>query len=316
MAMDIKKLESQHEIQVSIDEIISSIKKFLIQDIIVTNVRVLDKNEKEILYSSDTEKEYSIGDLSNNPGIYSFHRPSFFTEIEEEYNKMAAAKKATREAEKTMRHRICFWRGLNKKMSEQAVSIEALSAEVDQERKKQIVDLLNNSEISNEEKYLKYMLLTPGMDKEYLKTLMGADEIGINANIIIELLEQPKESFCKETIEAYVSEVRKGNGYNLKKELAEELIKGEWSIVSDINGEPCKYQLIPVSIIENIKKNLLRLTDQLKNPEGLGLSQQEEEIAETEEADSFSEFELTQKELAEEFLSEEVEFDDSMVDFY
>jgi len=310
-----KELDSTDQVQTYICDIVSSISTLLEKDIIISNIRSLDKNGVEIFAASDNKKNYSCDSLADNPGIYTFYRTSLFTEIEVEYNKINSAKRAAAEAEKTLKRRIFFWQGLKQKMKNQEmITLESLENEVVQERKERIAELLNNTEISNEEKYLKYMLMTPGMNKEYLKTLMGADEIGISANVLIELLEQPKESFCKETIEAYVSEVRKGNGYNLKRELAEELIRGEWAVVSDINGEPCKYQLLPLEKIEKTKTELQRLIDILKNNDYQVTIQAEKNKQDEENMMKLSEYEIAQKELAEEYLTDEVELSDYMID--
>ena len=142
-----------------------------------------------------------------------------------------------------------------------------------------VADLLQ-SDISNEEKYIKYLLLTPGMPRDYLKTFIGASELQLNADVVIELLEQPRESFNKEMIEAYVSEIRKGTGYNLKKELANELIRGDWYIMSDINGHPQKYQLVPVDYLDNIKRCLENLCDVLQGKSSVGNSSPEPIIME------------------------------------
>ena len=103
------------------------------------------------------------------------------------------------------------------------------------------------------------------------------------------------------------------NAFNLKRELAEELIKGEWSIVSDINGEPCKYQLLPMTAIEKIKEELLSLAGELKPVEHLEDYPPEPKGFAVEE--TILELELGQQELVDEFLSEEVEFDDAMIGF-
>ena len=50
-----------------------------------------------------------------------------------------------------------------------------------------------------------------GLDKEYLKTLQGAAQINIDANLVIALLEQPNDSFNREIIELYVSEIHIGH---------------------------------------------------------------------------------------------------------
>lgn len=309
-----KEINSTNQTKHFLSDISNAVGILMQENITISNIRPVDKNGVEIQTASDKQKEYYCENLADRPGIYEFQRPSLFTEIEVEFNKINSAKKAVKEAEKSMKHRLFFWQNQKKKLMEQNISLETLMNEVDQERKERITALLNDSKMSNEEKYLKYMLLSPGMDKKYLKTLMGAADIGISANILIELLEQPKESFCKDTIEAYVSEVRKGNGYNLKRELAEELLKGNWCVMSDINGAPCKYQLLPVDEINRIKNELQKLVNTLNSVNGSEVGHQPMESANNEDVSTLSEYEVAHMELADEFLSEQVEFDDSMLD--
>ena len=94
--------------------------------------------------------------------------------------------------------------------------------------------------------------MTPGLDREYLKTLEGAAEMNVNAKLLISLLEQPNDKYNRTVIENYISNLHKGTEYDLKQELAEELIKGDWYITADINGTEEKFQAVPVSILENL----------------------------------------------------------------
>ena len=134
---------------------------------------------------------------------------------------------------------------------------------IDRKRREEIAKLINDAQSSNEEKYIKYMLLTPGMTKEYMKTLNGASELGLDARTVIQLLEQPKESFNKEIIEAYVSKAHKGLEYNLKQELAEELIKGEWTIHALVNGVDEVFQLFPYEKIQELAKQFEKVYEAL-----------------------------------------------------
>ena len=250
------------------ENITKLISEFIGREIIVSNVKPFDKNHDEIVCASDDKKHISEEQFSLNPGVYEFKRPSWFTSLPSELNKENTGKKTAANTISTLADKVRFWKKLDKKVQYGNLSIEEAMGEVDQKRRKLVVELLE-SDLSNEEKYIKYLLLTPGMPRDFMKTFIGASELQLNANVVIELLEQPRESFNKEMIEAYVSEVRKGTEYNLKKELANELIRGEWYIMSDINGYPQKYQLVPFEYLEDIKKQLENFQNALKGKEAI-----------------------------------------------
>lgn len=240
------------------EDIAELITGFMEKEIVVSDVKPFDRNNDEIVCASDKKKHISEEQLSLNPGVYEFRRPSWFTSLPSELNKENIGKKTAAKTIGTLADKVKFWKKLGKKMESGNSSIEEAMGEVDQKRRKLVAELLE-SDLSNEEKYIKYLLLTPGMPRDFMKTLIGASELLIDANVVIELLEQPRESFNREMVEAYVSEVRKGTEYNIKKELANELIRGEWYIMSDINGSPQKYQLVPFEYLENIKRQLENL---------------------------------------------------------
>lgn len=246
-------------------DIADCIKSFLTKEITVQKVEAIDAATGEKITCSSDNKKRSMA-LSDTPGIYSFKRPSWFTPLhaELELSKKNVSRKNARHTETILSGKLEFWKSLMKKGG----SVEAKAEQADEMRRKNIEKLLA-SEDTNEEKYLKYMLLTPGMDRDFMKTLNGAAELGLNAKIVIELLEQPAENFNREMFEAYVSQIHKATEYNLKLELAEELIRGEWYIVSEINGSRQKYQLVPLEKIEEIKKQLQELCDVLTKPDTL-----------------------------------------------
>ena len=267
---EIKRLrENNGNMKNTTTDIIAFIKDFLTKEIVVQKVEAFDSSGKPIVCGSDIKKQKSLPELSNEPGIYSFKRPSWFTPLREELelSKMNTTKKNVKHTEDTLWDKVMFWKLLKKDKSK----IEAKAKRVDETRKRNLEKLLA-SDISNEEKYIKYMLLTPGMDKEYMKTLNGAAELGLNANVVIELLEQPAESFNKEMLEAYVSQVHKATEYNLKLELAEELIRGEWYVVSEVNGSKQKYQLVPLERIMEVSKRLQHICEVFEEYERLSIS--------------------------------------------
>lgn len=226
------------------------IKDMLHKDIQVCSVYAVDSNGEKIKAVSDSMSAVVLDDIASCPGIYDFKRPSWFTKLHDELSKKNASQKVAKNTVPLLKKILQFWENLDRSN----IPLEEKEDAVDHWRKNEIVNLINDKSISNEEKYIKYILLTPGMSKDYMKTLNGASELGLSADIVIKMLEQPAESFNKEIIEAYVSKVHKGLEYNLKQELAEELIRGVWSVRGNINGTDEIFQLVPFAKLQELVK--------------------------------------------------------------
>lgn len=242
---EVKELRRKNAIiSDSILPTVDSIRQFCNKEIFVSNI-VADPE-------SITEEVFDIDELKKTisllPGVYGGERPSWFTPLKTELSKKNIQKKNIQASSEILMEKIMFWKKAGKKM---VTEPDRVSSEYEKARKKEILELIE-SDCSNEEKYLKYFLMTPGLDKEYFKTLQGASELNINAKLIIALLEQPNDKFNRIVVENYVSEIHKGTEFNLKQELAEELIRGDWYITADINGKLEKYQVVPISVLENI----------------------------------------------------------------
>ena len=215
----------------NIHSLISFIERLLHDDIYVNLVKAVDENGIQIHTAADLMSKATEDDISLRPGIYNFQRPSWFTELHDELNKENIGKEAARKTVPLLNKILDYWRGIG----DSDKNVEDKADAVDHERQEEIIRLINDNSINNEEKYLKYILLTPGISREYMKTLNGASELGLSANVVIRLLEQSESTFNKEIIEAYVSKTHKGLDYNLKQELAEELIQGKWSVRASVN---------------------------------------------------------------------------------
>ncbi len=244
-------------------------KKIIEEDIIVSDVKVFNLDRDEIVMNSEN-RTVKKDDLAFEPGVYGFKRPSFFTPLQKELNKENEAKKVTSNTKNGFIENLKFW----KKASEQKkLNKEEVAVTYDKRRQDEIIKICNEN-YSNEERYLKYLLITPGLNEDYLGTLMGAAEIGIDARVVISLLEQPKESFNKEMIESYVSMAHKGTEYNHRKELAEELVAGNWFVTANLNGRRERWQLVPYKLLKNIEESLKKVEAAL-----MGKSQSESESA-------------------------------------
>lgn len=242
---------------------IDKMKQYCGSQIFVSNIRT-DFEEAEKGFN--LEEFYKT--MSEHPGVYGGFRPSWFTPLETPLSKKTVQEKNKRAANESLLRILNFWKKAGKRIQSEP---EEVANEYDKNRKDAIVELLR-SDCSNTEKYLKYYLMTPGLDKEYMKTLEGASELNIDARLLIALLEQPNEKFNRKIIENYVSRLHKGTEYNLKQELAEELLKGKWFIESDVNGEKERYQLFPVSVMETMIGKLDSIIDFIKTSNDAELS--------------------------------------------
>ena len=252
-----KLKESGTKIDAASNEILDFIDGLLNKDIVISDAFATDEDGNKINVTSDKLKKINKDEISSRPAVYGLSRPSFFSEIKIELDQEAAAKKVVENTSNSLFKRLKN----SKELKKMDVTPEEKANSYDLKRKSEILNLLRDDSLSNEEKYLKYILLSPGLSRDYMKTLDGAADLGLNANVVIMFLEQPQETFNKEIFEAYVSRAHKGNEYNLKQELAEDLINGKWSIVANVNGKPEKFQLIPFEMISKISIEFKNLYD-------------------------------------------------------
>lgn len=280
---------------------------FIVNDI-QTNMSGSEENDLRQL-GINHQVETLKKSISDNPGVYGNKRPSWFTPVGVELSKENVIKKNKAETIKTLKEKILFWK--NKKVTNLDIKeAKELANEYDHKRMEHILQLLN-SKCSNEEMYLKYMLLSPGIDKEYFKTLDGAEKLGIDARLVISLLEQPNDFYNREIIESYVSKLHKGNEYNYKQSLAEELIEGKWQIKAKVNGIDTKFQLVPVEILETFNSNLTSI-NYCANLTQIESENKSSENIEDKTMNSFDE-EMIQDEDVNENTSVAIEFDDSLL---
>lgn len=169
--------------------------------LVVSDIRSTPKDK-----SIDTES--FVKTISSVPGIYGGKRPSWYTPLKIQLSKENVKRKNVGNTIGSLKNKLSFWKGLRQiGANHKKQSLDKIATAYDEYRKNNILELLHEN-CSNEEKYLKYFLLTPGIDQEYLKTLQGAAEINLDANLVIALLEQPSELFNREIIEGYRYEVQ------------------------------------------------------------------------------------------------------------
>lgn len=233
-------------------ELLATVDKYVKQEIIVTDITTEPLPENDIKINP----EQFIASISEKPGVYDGKRAGWFIPVQRELSKENVKQKNIAATSDTLKNLLLFWKRQKGKQN------NVVMEEYEKNRKNNIIELLQSS-CSNQEKYLKYLLLTPGLNKDFAKTLQGASDMGLNANLVIALLEQPTEMYNREIIEMYISELHRGTEYNLKQELAEELIKGEWCITAKVNGKLTKFQLVPIDELDALKVKIESVSSQL-----------------------------------------------------
>lgn len=251
-----KLSDTSEEFGGSVTELLNAIKASLKQQIYISDVRVFDSNDKEIVQSGGLQSKIKEDDLSLRPAIYDFKRPAWYTPLRTELNAENLGRKIANDTKKEFSEKIRFWKLFKRDKAVADMTLSEKANTIEMERRRRVVRILN-SNISNDEKYIKYFMITPGMSREYMRTLDGAASLGLDANLVIEFLEQPEGMFNRETLETYISQVQKGAANNLKKELACELIRGEWYVTTeDSDGAVKKWQMVPQDELMDISKKL------------------------------------------------------------
>ncbi|MCM1156792.1 MAG: hypothetical protein NC392_15665 [Roseburia sp.] len=177
---EISELKNELEIQRSVNSrlndtttnIMEFVRKFTEQDITVSNIRAMDGEGNEIIVNSDI-RESHLDTISATPGIYGGKRPSWFTPLRVEINKENTARKCADHTKHVLKDKLMFWKRMKKDLAGLCQTgtnfLDEIADRVDSERKEKISSLLKSG-CSNEEKYLKYFLLTPGMPRDFFHT--------------------------------------------------------------------------------------------------------------------------------------------------
>ena len=128
----------------------------------------------------------------------------------------------------------------------------------DNERQKAIRMLLENNEMDNQTKLTTYALWYFHGDPEMEALLAYAGDYCIDANYLIQLLEQPKEYQNYRTIRSFLKQALSASEAHIKKQTIKELLCGDWQAVANYCGKACHFRLVPVEEIQTFKELLLK----------------------------------------------------------
>ena len=135
---------------------------------------------------------------------------------------------------------------------------QVVESQEDIERQKAIRLLLENNEMDNQTKLTTYALWYFHGDPEMEALLSYAGDYCIDANYLIQLLEQPKEYQNYRTIRSFLKQALSASEAHIKKQTVKELLCGDWQAVANYCGKPCHFRLVPVEEIQTFKELLLK----------------------------------------------------------
>lgn len=119
-------------------------------------------------------------------------------------------------------------------------------------RKRAVLEVMK-SNYSNHIKLSQYAMVADFDSSPNLRYLLDrAIEMDLDANYVISVLEN-RNLMSHDFIAREVMDFARAEGpYMRKVELANELLRGEWNIIADYNGEKAIFQLVPINEIMDI----------------------------------------------------------------
>ena len=126
--------------------------------------------------------------------------------------------------------------------------------------KKQLLKALldeSNQEFAGKsamQKLIYYFCLYPDITEENKKQILSAVKSGVDAMLILELMETDERLFSAEFF-SYMIEIAKEEAETRAMvDLSKRLIYGQWYVSADVNGTPTKFMLRPVGEMPYEKK--------------------------------------------------------------
>lgn len=127
--------------------------------------------------------------------------------------------------------------------------------DIKRNRARAIEDLLN-SPISNQAKLALYAGMHEYHGTELEDLLNFAGDKGLEAEYVIRLLERPGDYNNFENVRGFLRQACKSSEAKMKRIAAMELIAGEWYVMAMYNGKPCKFQMVPVDELLELRTAL------------------------------------------------------------
>lgn len=149
-----------------------------------------------------------------------------------------------------------FFENRNKDM-ENLLDHHKVEEAVYENRKQSIRMILQDQNMSNQMKLTLYAGWHEYHGTEMEDLLNFAGDHCIDANYVISLLEHPQSLNNYQNIRGFLRQACKASEVRMKREAARELIAGDWYVIAEYNGKPCRFQMVPMSELIKFRKALL-----------------------------------------------------------
>ena len=123
-------------------------------------------------------------------------------------------------------------------------------------RRKSIELLLEDRHLSNQTKLSFYAAWHEYHGTELEDLLNYAGDHGLDANYVIRLLERPDAFNNYENVRGFLRQACKASEARARREAAKELIAGEWYVIAEYDGKPCRFQMLPMTELLAFRKAL------------------------------------------------------------
>ena len=164
-------------------------------------------------------------------------------------------------------------------MVEKTGDKEAVDEVVEKRKEAAAIDVSTLKNLSNAQKIALYTYMGRYKNTEMEGLLNLAGNKCINADFLIRALENGETINNYSNMRDFLRQMTKPSEVALKQEFAEELIKGQWYITAECNGEKKKYQLMPVDEYNFIKSIVLGEKDNISAEKNEPIIEKEKEDA-------------------------------------
>lgn len=242
------RLENQ---KIVADSVLANMSK----EVNISTVRVFGKAvEEDIFLHNVSDVLGEVRDVSKVGGI----RQSFYVKDSDKAKELTVQNARSKVAEILFRSKFFEKLFRDSCAYEKKVSgkVDITASQMDANRRKSIDLLLSDDKLSNRAKLALYAGWHEYHGTEMEDLLNYAGDHCLDANYVIRLLEKPDVANNYQNIRGFLRQACKASEARMKREAAKELIAGEWFVIAEYNGKPCRFQMFPVEELLYFEKLL------------------------------------------------------------
>lgn len=242
------RLENQ---KIVADSVLANMSK----EVNISTVRVFGKAvEEDIFLHNVSDVLGEVRDVSKVGGI----RQSFYVKDSEKAKELTVQNARSKVAEILFRSKFFEKLFRDSCAYEKKVSgkVDITASQMDANRRKSIDLILSDDKLSNRAKLALYAGWHEYHGTEMEDLLNYAGDHCLDANYVIRLLEKPDVANNYQNVRGFLRQACKASEARMKREAAKELIAGEWFVIAEYNGKPCRFQMFPVEELLYFEKLL------------------------------------------------------------